>query len=94
VVNTSSTYEYFYLKGNVARFTPDEPGTYKIQLAAKLLFEDTSNPAWPTDASYVVTINATGESTSGCAVSGTATGALPAALALALALLVIRRRRR
>ena len=74
VVNTSSTYEYFYLKGQVAKFTPDEPGTYKLRVNAKLMFPDTANPAWPTEASYVVTVTAKGDSTGGCAVAGGASG--------------------
>lgn len=93
VVNTSSTYEYFYLKGNVARFTPDEPGSYKLKLAAKLLFEDTNNPAWPTEDSYVMTVTATGDSAGGCAVAGQVSGATGLLLLGLLGLALIRRRR-
>ena len=92
VVNASSTYEYFYLKGTVARFTPDEPGTYQLKVTAKLMFADTVNVAWPTESSYVMTITAEGDSASGCAVAGSghATGLMLLGL---LGLALLRRRR-
>jgi MYXO-CTERM domain-containing protein len=90
-VNTSSTFEYFYLKGNVARFTPDEPGIYKLKLNASLMFADTANPNWPTESSYVVTVTAEGEGSSGCAVGGSASGTGLILLGL-LGLVALRRR--
>ena len=92
MVSSSLSYEYLYLKSNAARFTPDEPGTYKIELSANLVFPDTVNQAWPQEAeSYVMTVTAEGES-GGCAMGGEATGTgLGLLFALGL-LLAIRRR--
>lgn len=94
-VTTTSTYEYFYLKGNVARFNADMAGTYKIELSAKLAFSDSVNPQWPQQAeAYVVTVVAEGEDqTGGCAVAGNGNESLGLALMLALGLMLVVRRR-
>jgi hypothetical protein len=82
-VRVSTPYEYHYLKNNVARFTADQPGEYKIKLSAKLVFPDTVNANFPQDSSYLVTITADGDSAGGCSM-GSRTG--PSALLLGLGL--------
>jgi MYXO-CTERM domain-containing protein len=93
-VRVSTPYEYHYIKGNVARFTADEPGEYKLKLVANLVFPDTVNPSFPRAANYMVTVVAEGESMGGCSMgNGNASAAGAALVLLALLGLVIRRRR-
>jgi MYXO-CTERM domain-containing protein len=96
IVNASSTFEYFYQKGKVARLTPDQPGDYKVELAANLVFADSVNPAWSQDApKVVVTITAEGNGAGGCSVAGrTSAGSTAFILLGLLGLVVLRRRRR
>ncbi|MBW2731681.1 MAG: thrombospondin type 3 repeat-containing protein [Deltaproteobacteria bacterium] len=92
-VRLSSPYEYFYLKDNVARFSPDEPGTYRIKVTGELAFADTVNTNFPRSSSYVMTVVAEGEPMGGCSVSGNSNVA-GIGLLLGLALLLGRVRRR
>ena len=94
-VNSSSTFEYFYVQGNVATFTPDEPGTYTIELTGNRTFDE-DNPNLPTTApAHLLTITAEGESTgSGCAVAPSAQLSSTALILLGLLGLVAIRRRR
>lgn len=92
-VRLSSPHEYFYLKNNVATFTADEPGTYKIKVQGELVFADQVNPDFPRASSYVMTVTADGGSTGGCSVGGHGSSA-GLGLLLALALLGLRRARR
>lgn len=91
-VRVSSFYEYFYLASNVATFSADEPGEYRIRVEAELVFPDTVNPAWERSHSYVMTLKAVGPSQNegGCAVGGVSRSGF---LVLALALLLVLRRR-
>ena len=94
-VRQSSPYEYFYLKGNVATFTPDKPGEYKIRLVGEMVFADTVNAAFPKANQYVMTVVAAGESQGGCSVGGnTAAGATTGLMLLGLLALVLVRRKR
>ena len=91
-VRLSSPFEYFYERSNVARFTADEPGTYKIQVSGELVFPDQVNASFPRQHSYVMTVTADGESAGGCAVAGGSAGGALGLLLLAGRLLLRRRR--
>ncbi len=92
-VRKSSPYEYHYIKGNVAEFTADEPGEYKIKVVGELVFPDTVNANWERQHSYVMAITAEGESMGGCSVGGTnANAALGFILAGLMVLVFVRRR--
>jgi MYXO-CTERM domain-containing protein len=73
-------------KLNNIRFTPDAPGTYVIKVNAELPNGDTNGPA---SSSYTIVAEVDGEAQGGCAAAST--GGLAA---LALGLLLVRRRRR
>ena len=94
-VRVSTPYEYHYLKGNLAMFTADEPGEYRIKVVSDLVFTDTVNPNFPRSSTYVVTIVADGDSMGGCSMgNGGRPGVAVSALALlALLGLALRRRR-
>ena len=93
-VRLSSPFEYHYIKGNVASFTADEPGEYKVQLVGELVFPDTVNSNFPKQHTYVASITAEGDSTGGCSVGGSrANAALGFVLAGLLALVFVRRKR-
>jgi hypothetical protein len=93
-VQKSTPFEYHYLKNNVARFTADEPGEYRVKLAANLVFPDTVNPNFPRTSNYLVTIVAEGDSMGGCSMGGNAGAAGFAIIGLFLGLgLIVRRRR-
>jgi len=92
-VRVSTPYEYHYLKGNVARFTADEPGEYQIKVVANLVYSDTVNPNFPKDSSYVVTIVAEGDSMGGCSMGNGSRPTGAVLVLLALLGLVLRRRR-
>ncbi len=95
-VRVSSPYEYHYVKSNVATFTADEPGEYKIKLTANLVFQDEVNANFPKDSMYIMTVVAEGDSTGGCSMArGTGAGAIGfivAGLLLGLSLLFRRRK--
>ena len=92
-VRLSSPFEYFYLKDNVAKFTPDEPGTYQVKLTGELVFPDAVNAAWTRTHNYVMTLTATGESQGGCSVGGSSSAGTGLGLLLAFGLLLGLRRR-
>ena len=92
-VRISTPYEYHYLKGNVATFTPDEPGTYEVKVSGELVFPDSLNANFPRAHSYVMKITAEGPSMGGCSVGGSSANA-SLGLVLALGLLFVWRRRR
>jgi MYXO-CTERM domain-containing protein len=92
-VRLSTPFEYHYLKGNVASFTADEPGVYKVQLSGDLVFPDTVNANFPRSHTYVVTITAEGGSTGGCSVAGGSANAGLVLVLLGLGLLIVRRRK-
>ena len=91
-VRLSSPFEYFYQKDSVAKFTADEPGTYKVQVSSELVFPDQVNANFPRAHSYVMTVTAEGESAGGCAVGGGSSGA-GLGLVLLAGLVLLRRRR-
>lgn len=72
---------------NIIKFTPDEPGTYVVSITAEL---STSDPLGPSVATTQITTQVGGESSGGCAATGTSSVEL-AGLGL---LLLLRRRRR
>ncbi len=92
-VSVSTPYEYHYNKGQVATFTADEPGEYKIKLVGKLAFPDTNNSNWAREHSYVMSITAEGESMGGCSVAGATSQASLGFILAGLMLLGFRRRR-
>jgi hypothetical protein len=95
-VQSSTPYEYHYLKNNVASMVADEPGVYQIKLAAELVFADTVNPQFPKTSNFIVTIHADGDSVGGCSMgngSSGATGFIVVTLLLGLGLVVSRRKR-
>ena len=93
-VRMSSPYEYHYLKNNVATFTADQPGEYQVKLVGKLVFQDTVNPNWNRESTYVMTITAVGDSVGGCSVSGSGAGATGALVLLGLLGLCLALRRK
>ncbi|MCA9670909.1 MAG: thrombospondin type 3 repeat-containing protein, partial [Myxococcales bacterium] len=95
MVSTSSSYYYFYIKGNVPRFTAYVPGQYEVELTASLLFPDRANPSWPQEAPPVVSKSTVeGEALSGRAGCSMANGQGGVASPLWLLVLVVALRRR
>jgi MYXO-CTERM domain-containing protein len=92
-VQLSTPYEYHYLKGKVATFSPDQPGEYRIRVTAELVFADTVNPSFPRSSSYVTTFTAEGEPVGGCAVAGPSASLTLALVLLGLLGLALLRRR-
>jgi hypothetical protein len=76
-VTLSTPFEHHYLKGRVATFTTDEPGTYTLRLRAELAFDD---PQGKSVGISELTIVAEGPSTNPGRVGGAARprGAAPA----------------
>lgn len=74
-VRLSSSFEYFYVKDNVATFIADEPGVYDVELRAELVLPDTVSADFPRSDSYVMTVTADGSpvSAGGCSVGGAST---------------------
>ncbi len=97
-VTARRQWEYIYQPGPVPTFTPDQAGTYKIQLAATLAFPDRAYPNNSTDSTTLLLTATSGGSSpgaappaAGCSSTG-GSGLLPL-LALAAALgLAVRRR--
>jgi hypothetical protein len=95
-VRASTPYEYHYIKGNTATFSPDEPGEYQLKVDANLVFADSVNSNWNTDHTYTMTIVAEGDSVGGCSMGTTQPGAVGfvmASLLLGLGLAFRRRRK-
>jgi len=67
-VTLSTPYEYHYLKDQVATFTADQPGTYRIAVQAELAFADTTTKS--TAQSYVTIVAEGGAISADDAVSG------------------------
>ena len=90
-VANSTPWEYLYLSGKRAQFTPDVPGEYELQVSAELVFPDALFPAASTSVA-TFTLEAEEGDGSGCT---SIRGDLSlAGLALfALLGLVVRRRR-
>jgi hypothetical protein len=93
-VRMSTPFEYHYIKENVASFTADEPGEYKVKIIGTLVFPDTVNANWDKTYTYVMSITAEGDSMGGCSVAGTRSN-LPLAFVLVslLGLAIVGRRR-
>jgi MYXO-CTERM domain-containing protein len=93
-VTLSTPFEYHYLADKVATFTPDVPGTYEIELKAQTVFEDRVTRELNAQSVWKTTIVADGaaKTTFGCS-SGTGEGSWMGLAFLALAGIVIRRRR-
>jgi MYXO-CTERM domain-containing protein len=94
-VTYSTSYEYHYLKDQIAKFEPDVAGDYEIQLSAELIFPDEQYPENNTSRTTFKLTAAEGEGAGGCAC---ATGGEQGLGALALLLvggvvLGIRRRK-
>lgn len=89
----STPYNYHYKSGRLVEFTPDMPGTYKIKIAARLVFDDDLYPGKRTDE-HIVSLTAEGDPVStGCATVPTSSGAF-GLLGLLLGLVVLRLRRK
>jgi len=92
-VNHSSPHEYRYLADQVAAITPDQPGTYTLELSAELAFADPVTGQVNARSVVTTTLEATGEPTGG-GCSSVPVPALAWALGPAGLLLLARRRRR
>jgi len=68
-VSISTPFEYHYLKDKVVTFTPDEPGTYKIKLQAKLVWDDVVTGQSNAAAETIVLVNVAGDTASGCSAT-------------------------
>jgi uncharacterized protein (TIGR03382 family) len=88
---SSSGFQYYYLNGEQAAWTPDAPGTWRLRLHGELVFGDKVFPTAQTASDKDLVVTVAGPITSSCATVGAA-GAFPALVA-ALALLLNRRRR-
>jgi hypothetical protein len=89
----STPYNYHYKKGRRVEFTPDMPGEYTLELAAKLVFADDLYPTQRV-ASVRVALKSEGEPKSGgCATAGSE-GSLVGLLMLALGLVGLKLRKR
>ena len=85
-------WEYLYLNGKRAQFTPDVPGDYELQVSAELVFPDT---LFPTDTTSRHTFTLTVEDGDNGGCSSTRGDLSLAGLALmGLIGVVVRRRRR
>ena len=71
VTVSDNSFEYRYLADQVARFTPDEAGTYELQLSAELVFPDSSFPNNNVARTTLILTVAQGESGGGCVCVGT-----------------------
>jgi MYXO-CTERM domain-containing protein len=85
--------EYHPLLTNLPQLVAKDPGQYQVKLTVKQMFADPVDPNFARTSSHVFTVTAQGDSTGGCAVSGTVSGATFGLLLLA-GLLFLRRRRR
>jgi hypothetical protein len=86
-VSSSGTgYEYTFT-GAAPSFTPDYPGTWTLQLNAKLVKDDPAFPGFDSSSTQI-SIPVTGKPKSGCSSPGDVSGVV-----LLLAGLVLRRRR-
>lgn len=65
-VTYSDAFEYRYFRDQVATFTPDRPGTYEIQVAAELVFDDPAFPGNTTSRSTFSLVVDDSEGGSGC----------------------------
>ena len=93
-VRESTPFEYHYLKGNIATFTADQPGDYRIKLVAELVFPDTVNANWTKSDVFDMTVTAEGDAASGCNVGGAGGNlTLFGVLAMVAGLAFLRRRR-
>lgn len=94
-VTYSNAFEYRYLKDQVAGFNPDMAGDYEIQLSAELVFPDPQYPGNSTSrTSYLLTVEEGEAQGCTCVATPSQTSGLSlSALALA-GLLLVRRRRR
>jgi uncharacterized protein (TIGR03382 family) len=90
-VALSRNWQYMYVDGQVPSFTPDKPGHYELQLAAKLMFPD---PVYPTQTESFSTLKLEVQSSSIFACGAVPAGPL-AMLALGVLgfLQALRRRR-
>jgi len=93
VASVSRHWQYAYQNGSVPTFTPDQDGTYTVQLQAKLVFPDRLYPDSNT-ASSTLTLSVGQGSSSASGCTALPFGAPVAGMALvALGLLALRRRR-
>ncbi len=88
----STPYNYHYETGRAVEFTPDMPGTYGIQMNAKLVFPDAQYPDVQT-ASTSMSLTASGSPVgSGCSTAA-GSGSMVGLLGLLLGLIGLKLRR-
>ena len=94
-VTYSNAYEYRYLRDQVAKFKPDVPGDYTLQLSAELIFPDDQFPEIRTSqTTLTLTAEDSGESSGCSATSPASTMSMAWLLGLVGAVTLLRRRRR
>jgi len=92
-VTLSTPYNYHYKKDRMVEFTPDQPGTYQLKLAAQLVFSDDLYAGKNMDE-HTMTLTAEGDAVnSGCSTGGSA-GSVVSVLGLLLGLVALRLRRK
>ncbi len=94
VATSLGGFEYRYIDDQKPQFVPDEPGSYEIEVSGTLVFEDDVFPGGPRTASFVVPVEASGESQNGgggCS-SGSSKASAAGLVLLGLALVALRRR--
>lgn len=69
--STSTPYEYHYMKDEVAELVPDQPGKYKVQVTAELVWEDdiTGQSNVKSQAYAIIEVKGEPVDDSGCTVS-------------------------
>ncbi len=94
-VTYSTSYEYHYLKDQIAKFQPDVPGDYELQLSAELIFPDDKFPENNTSRTTFKLTADEGEGGGGCVCVGSKGGSGFGAVAfLMMGLVMVLRRRK
>ncbi len=93
-VSESLMWQYVYVPGQEPVFTPDVPGAYKIQLTARLAFDDKAYPGQDSSTAELdLTANGTGHGPGGTGCSSSGQGGFSLFGALLALGLVLRRRK-
>jgi hypothetical protein len=93
-VTYSTSWQYHYLKDQIAKFEADVPGDYELQLSAELIFPDDKYPENNTSRTTFKLTASDGEGGGGCVCVGGRSGDFSAlAFWIAGVVLVLRRRK-